>query len=189
MRDAIVELLPEINWIKDSKLREAVIECHVEALTEGGWEPVDMDRIPFALTFPNCPTSYLRHIRAVTRMCRTILEEYNEIYKGQGDFKLDHDTLIAGAILHDIGKFLEWTRFPDGSYGISEAGELLRHPLSGIVIAMRHGISAEIANVIVYHAREGEGEKRTPESVIVARVDLMNADSIKSHLGHLQTTL
>lgn len=185
MRREIIELLPEINWVRDLKLREAVIASHVDALNEGGWTPADMDKIPFALAFPDCPTSYLRHVRAVTRMCRTILEEYNSIYQGQGDFLLDHDRLIAGALLHDIGKFLEWSKGPDGKYGKSEAGRYLRHPLSGIVIAMRNGIPADIAHIIAYHAHEGDGAKRSPEAVVVNKVDMMNFDSIKSRLGHL----
>jgi putative nucleotidyltransferase with HDIG domain len=185
MKDEILHLLPEINWVKDAKLRDAVIQCHIDALTEGGWQPGDMDVIPFALSFPNCPTSYLRHVRAVTRMCRMVLDEYNSIYQGQGDFRLDHDKLLAGALLHDIGKLLEWSKRPDGTFGKSEAGKYLRHPLSGIVVAMRNGISSEIAHIIAYHAHEGDGAKRSPEAVIVNKIDMMNFDSIKSHLGYL----
>lgn len=185
MRTAVVELLPEINWVKDLNLRQAVVECHVDALTEGGWKPSDMDRIPFALAFPDCPASYLRHIQAVTRMCRTIMEEYNTVYQGQGDFMLDHDTLIAGALLHDIGKLVEWTMGPDGKFGKSGDGRYLRHPISGTVIAMRNGIPANIAHIIACHAHEGDGAKRSPEAVIVNKVDMMNFDSIRSHLGYL----
>jgi len=185
MRDEILALLPEINWVKDTKLREAVIQCHIDALQEGHFVPQDLNLMPFALAFPNCPTSYLCHIRAVTRMCRSVLEEYNSIYKGQGDFILDHDKLIAGALLHDIGKLLEWTKGPDGKFGKSPEGKYLRHPLSGIVVAMRNGISSEIAHIIAYHAHEGDTAKRSPEAVIVNKIDMMNFDSIRSALGYL----
>ncbi len=185
MREQILALLPEINWVKDEKIREAVIATHIDALTEGGWKPEDMDRIPFALAFPNCPASYLRHIKAVTHMCRSILEEYNSIYQGQGDFTLDHDRLIAGALLHDIGKLVEWKEGADGKFGKSETGKLMRHPLSGTVIAMRNGISYEIGHIIAYHAHEGDDAKRSPEAVIVNKVDMMNFDSIRSTLGYL----
>jgi HD superfamily phosphodiesterase len=185
MREAIVGLLPEIHWINDAQLREAVIDCYVAALTEGGWKPADLDRIPFAQAFPDCPTSYLRHVRAVTRMCRAILEEYNTIYQGQGDFSLDHDRLIAGALLHDIGKLVEWNEGPPGKFGKSESGKLLRHPISGAAIALRNRIGYDIAHIIAYHAHEGDGVKRSPEAVIVNKVDMMNFDSIRSHLGYL----
>jgi len=39
--------------------------------------------------------------------------------------------------------------------------------------------------IIVYHAHEGDSAKRSPEAVIVNKIDMMNFDSIKSHLGHL----
>lgn len=185
MKQQIVELLPEINWIKDAKLRDMVINCHVDALNQGGWEPCDMDKIPFAMSFPDCPVSYLRHIRAVTRMCHSVVEEYNVIYQGQGDFVLDYDKLIAGAVLHDIGKFVEWERKPDGHYGKSDYGKLIRHPLSGMAIAMRNGISTDIAHIIAHHAHEGDSVKRSPEAVIVNKVDEMNFDSIRSRLGYL----
>lgn len=185
MKQQIIELLPEISWIKDAKLREIVIACHVDALSEGGWEPSDMDKIPFAMSFPDCPVTYLRHIRAVTRMCHHVVEEYNVVYQGQGDFVLDYDKLIAGAILHDIGKFVEWERKPDGKVGKSNYGKYLRHPLSGMVIAMRNGISVEIAHMIAHHAHEGDSVKRSPEAVILNKVDMMNFDSIRSHLGYL----
>lgn len=185
MHAKIIELLPEINWIKDLKLRDAVVESYVDALTEGGWEPRDMTRIPFALAFPNCPTSYLQHVRAVTRMSLTILEEYNSIYQGHGDFLLDHDRLIAGAILHDIGKLVEWEKGPDGKFAKSQAGKDLRHPFSGTVIAMRNGISTDIGHIIANHAHEGDGARRSPEGVVINKVDMMNFDSIKSHLGYL----
>lgn len=181
----MIELLPEINWVKSIKLREAVMDSYVAALTEGGWEPNDMDIIPFALAFPDCPTSYLRHVRAVTRMCRTIMEEYNEIYQGQGDFVLDHDKLIAGAILHDIGKLVEWERKTDGKFGKSKAGKDLRHPFSGAIIAAKNGIPSDIVHIVAYHAHEGDDAKRSPEAVIVNKVDMMNFDSIRSHLGYL----
>jgi HD superfamily phosphodiesterase len=185
MRDAILQVIPEIDWVKDKDLREKVIACHIDALKEGHWQLADLDVMPFALSIPNCPTSYLRHVRAVTRMCRSVLEEYNSIYKGQGDFVLDHDKLIAGALLHDIGKLLEWTKGADGKFGKSPEGKYLRHPLSGIVVAMRNGISSEIAHIIAYHAYEGDTAKRTPEAVIVNKIDMMNFDSIRSALGHL----
>ncbi len=52
MREKIVELLPEINWITDQKLREQVIDTYEDALKTGGWEPEDMKKIPFTLLSP-----------------------------------------------------------------------------------------------------------------------------------------
>ena len=103
MREKIVELLPEINWITDQKLREQVIDTYVDALKTGGWEPEDMRKIPFTLLIPNCPASLLTHTRGVIRVSKVIYEEFNAMYKEEGGFQLNHDDLIAGALLHDVG--------------------------------------------------------------------------------------
>jgi hypothetical protein len=70
MKERIRELLPEIEWIDSKELQDQVAACYVDALTTGGWEPDDMDSIPFTLLIPNCPYSYLDHVRGVTRIAR-----------------------------------------------------------------------------------------------------------------------
>jgi len=183
MREKIVELLPDINWITDQKLREQVIDTYVDALKTGGWEPEDMARIPFTLLIPNCPASYLTHTRGVTRVCKRVYEEFNALYKDERGFQLDHDKLMAGAILHDVGKLVEYEKAPDGSTVKSQMGKDLRHPFSGTVLALRNGISTEIGHIIANHAHEGDGTLRSPEGVVVNKADFVNFESIKSFLG------
>lgn len=183
MREKIVSLLPEINWIQDPTLRERVIDAYVDALKTGGWEPEDMDKIPFTLLIPDCPASYLTHVRGVTRVAKRAMEEFNALYAHDGQFELDNDKLVAGALLHDIGKLVEYMRDEKGNAVKSQMGKDLRHPFSGTVIAMRNGISSEIAHIIANHAHEGDGTLRSPEGVIVNKADFINFDTIKSFLG------
>jgi HD superfamily phosphodiesterase len=183
MREKIVELLPEINWITDQKLREQVIDTYEDALKTGGWEPEDMKKIPFTLLIPNCPASLLTHTRGVIRVSKVIYEEFNDIYKDEGGFQLNHDDLIAGAILHDVGKLVEYEKSPDGATVKSQLGKDLRHPFSGTVLAMRNGISTKIAHIIANHAHEGDGTLRSPEGVVVNKADFVNFETIKSFLG------
>ncbi len=183
MREKIVELLPEIDWITDQKLREKVIDTYVDALQTGGWQPEDMTKIPFTLLIPNCPASYLTHTRGVTRVCKRVYEEFNALYKDEGGFQLDHDKLMAGAILHDVGKLVEYEKAPDGSTVKSQLGKDLRHPFSGTVLALRNGISSEIGHIIANHAHEGDGTLRSPEGVVVNKADFVNFETIKSFLG------
>lgn len=77
MRDRIVKMIPEIDWIQDKELREKVVATIEDALKTGGWEPEDMDKIPFTLLIPDCPASLNVHNRGVTRMAKVIYEEYN----------------------------------------------------------------------------------------------------------------
>jgi len=142
-----------------------------------------MARIPFTLLIPNCPASYLTHTRGVTRVCKRVYEEFNALYKDEGGFQLDHDKLMAGAILHDVGKLVEYEKAPDGSTVKSQMGKDLRHPFSGTVLALRNGISTEIGHIIANHAHEGDGTLRSPEGVVVNKADFVNFETIKSFLG------
>lgn len=184
MEKKIREMMPEIEWIKDKQLQEQVVETLEDGLKSGGWEADDMDKMPFTLLIQDCPASLLTHTRSIVQMCRHIWEVYNPIYASQGDFTLDHDVLIAGAILHDVGKLLE-IEYKDGKYVKSQHGKDLRHPFSGTVLADRNGIPSAICHVIATHAGEGNGRYRSPEAVVVHHVDFINFESIKSHLGLL----
>ena len=65
MEKRIRELFPEIEWIKDKGMQDKVVASYVDALKIGGWEPDDMDKIPFTLLIPNCPFTYLDHVKGV----------------------------------------------------------------------------------------------------------------------------
>lgn len=182
MEARIRELIPEIGWINCPDLQKKVVACYVEALTQGGWTADDMDRIPFTLLIPDCPASYLTHVRGVVRIAKAAMDEFNALYAKDGKFTLDNDVLIAGAILHDVGKLVEYEKV-DGKTVKSQNGKDLRHPFSGTVIAMHNGISTRIAHTIANHAHEGDSAIRSPEGVIINKADFINFETIKSFLG------
>ena len=184
IQSEIRALLPEIGWIKSGDLQEKVAACIADALAEGGWTPEDMKRIPFTLLIPNCPFSYLDHVRGVTRTAKAALDEFNAVYAAQNPaFEMDSDLLVAGALLHDVGKLVEYSQSSDGAFEKSGVGRNLRHPFTGTAIALRNGCSPEIAHIIANHAHEGDGTMRAPEAVVVNKADFINFEGIKSFLG------
>jgi len=183
MKERIRELLPEIEWINDPGLQEKVVASYEDALRTGGWVPDDMKSIPFTLLIPNCPASYLTHTRGVTRIAVRAMEEFNALYEHEGGFRLDNDKVVAGALLHDVGKLVEYEKGPDGKCVKSRMGKDLRHPFSGTVIALRNGVSSEIGHIIANHAHEGDGTLRSPEGVLINKADFINFETIKSFLG------
>jgi putative nucleotidyltransferase with HDIG domain len=184
VRERIGKLLPEIEWIGDEALRDKVLASYEDALSTGGWTPEDMDLIPFTLLIPDCPASYLTHVRGVTRMAYHAMKEFNELYATpDGKFKMDSDLLVAGALLHDVGKLVEYERDSSGKTVKSQMGRDLRHPFSGTVIALRNGCGTAIGHIIANHAHEGDGTLRSPEGVLVNKADFMNFEGIKSFLG------
>ena len=184
MKEKIRELFPEIEWIHDEAMRDKVVAAIEDGLRSGGWEPEDMDKIPFTLLIPNCPFSYLAHVRGVTRIAKLAMDEFNAIYAAKDEkFRMDNDLLVAGALLHDVGKLVEYEKNGVGETVKSRCGKNLRHPFSGTVIALRNGLPDEVGHIIANHAHEGDGTLRSPEAVVVNKADFINFESIKSFLG------
>jgi len=176
MRDRLLEILPEIKWIADEGLREKVIATWIDGLQRGGWTPDDVDRMPFTLA-KKVTSSFAKHVRSVTRICAFAADTFDEIYGGV-DLKLDKDTIVAGALLHDVGKLLEMQEV-DGTFRKSADGKIVRHAFSGVALADAHGLPATIQHIIGTHSKEGDPFKRTPESVVCHLADFMNFDPIE----------
>ena len=94
------------------------------------------------------------------------------------EIKIDMDILIAGAILIDVGKLLEY-EIKDGKLTTSEAGKLVRHPFSGMAIADRFGLPHEVQHIIATHSKEGDFGNRTVESIIIHHADFVSFDPFK----------
>jgi hypothetical protein len=100
--------------------------------------------------------------------------------KNFGDeIEIDMDKLIAGAILIDIGKLLEY-EIVDSKLTTSSAGKLVRHPFSGLAIAAKFDLSPEIQHIIGTHSKEGDLGKRTVESIIVNHADFVSFDPFRA---------
>ena len=92
---------------------------------------------------------------------------------------IDMDVLVAGAILIDVGKLLEYERDSTGKIVQSEYGKLLRHPFSGVGLAMRFDLPARVCHMIAMHAKEGDAGQRTIEGLIVHHADFMTFEPFK----------
>ncbi len=82
------------------------------------------------------------------------------------------DLLVSGGLLHDIGKLLEYENRDDGMTVQTYAGKLLRHPFTGMELAARFGLPAEVQHIIAAHAGEGDKVKRTTEATLINHADL-----------------
>ncbi len=174
VKDEIRRILPEIDLIADAELREKVVATWAAGLERGGWTPEDITRMPFTLA-KKVDIDFAQHVRSVTRICRAVADTFAEIY--QGKLSLDRDVLLAGALLHDVGKLLEMEEV-NGAFRKSAAGKLVRHPFSGVALADEHGIPPEVQHIIGTHSKEGDPYPRTPEAVVVHLADFMNFDTI-----------
>ncbi len=177
LQEQVRKLWPELEWIRDSDLRQKVERTWVLAFERSPLSPKDLDEIPFTLLVPDCPTSFMEHKRCVVHIARRAAEAMKE-FMGQA-LKIDLDTVIAGAILADVGKLLEYEK-SGGKTRQSERGELLRHPFTGVALAMECGVPDEVCHVIAAHAAEGAQVKRTTEAWIVHHADFMAFEPFKT---------
>jgi putative nucleotidyltransferase with HDIG domain len=174
--EEIREILPEIDQIKDEALRDKVVATWQDGLSRGGWTPKDVGQMPFTLA-KKVNLSFAQHVRSVTKICLAVADTFDEIYRGD-TLTLDRDTLLAGALLHDVGKLLEIEE-SGGAFRKSSDGKLVRHPFSGVALADAHGLPAEVLHIIAAHSKEGDPYKRTAEAIILHYADFMNFDPIE----------
>ena len=158
----------ELQWIKDEKLREKVVEVWKKAAEMGKWK--SLDDVPFTLLFENSGL-LTEHTKRVTRLAKSILEQRDEDING--------DYLIAGALLHDVGKMLEYG-VENGKVVKCEYGKRFRHPASGAKLAWECGLPEDVVHIIYAHSKEGETVERIPEAIIVNHCDFIDFEIKKS---------
>ena len=171
MRDAVNRLWPEIEWIEDTKLRGQVEATWALALEQSPLDPDDLLTIPFTLKIPNCPATFMEHKRCVVHIARDSAKAMQE-FLGRA-LPVNLDVVIAGAILADVGKVLEYEKV-GGESRQSARGELVRHPFTGVHVAMACGVPDEVCHIIAAHAAEGDLVPRTTEAYIVHHADFMS---------------
>ena len=128
---------------------------------------------------------FLEHVLSVTRNAVFLADKYSRDYPELNP-PLSRDLVVAGAILHDIGKVLELKATTAGAE-YTPAGELVGHVLLGRDLvraaAQQHDLAPEtllrLEHIIVSHQRLPEwGAPKppmTPEALLVHFADDVDA--------------
>jgi len=119
----------------------------------------------------------LEHTLSVTKLCAFMAEQYPFI---------DRDLLVTAALLHDIGKIHELSKFPTNDY--TDAGQLLGHIMIGA--EMIHDRAAKIPGfpaelelllkhcILAHHGEFAFGSPKKPAIVEALALNLAdNADA------------
>ena len=158
----------ELSWIKNRDLRNKVVEVWYKAANRGKWKSIE--DAPFTLLIENSG-KLTDHKCRVTKLAKCVLDARDET--------INSDFLIAGALLHDVGKLLEYEKI-GGKYVKGEYGKKFRHPVSGALLAKELGLPDEVVLIIYAHSHEGDNLKRSPEAVIVNHCDFIDFEIKKS---------
>jgi 3'-5' exoribonuclease len=128
---------------------------------------------------------FLEHVLSVAQTCVYLAEKYATMLV-ELEPPLDRDLVIAGGVLHDIGKLRELQLTPTGAE-YSESGALIGHMLQGrdmlLEAAAKTGFTGErllrLEHIIISHQRLPEwGAPKppmTPEALLVHYADDMDA--------------
>ncbi len=155
----IAGLFPDLESIGDPGLREKVAVVWIEAMTTGcggtGWTIEELRSIPFTLLAGEINLTFIEHINSCARQCIAIEGVLRKIY---GDrVPVNHDHLLAGALLADVGKPLEYDKD-------------------------KHGLPPEVMHIVATHSHEGDKVQRSIESIIFHHADFVDFD-IAKYLG------
>jgi len=104
MREKVSELFQgQLKQIKDTFLSNSVIDIWVTAAEKGGWGPQDLENIPFTLLTDTQGINLIEHTIAVTEGALGLALAIKKSYRSL-PFEINMDWLIAGGLLHDVGK-------------------------------------------------------------------------------------
>ncbi|OYT42069.1 MAG: dihydroneopterin 2',3'-cyclic phosphate phosphodiesterase [Candidatus Aenigmarchaeota archaeon ex4484_224] len=169
------EVIKLANRIKDENLRKKVIEILKDPkLTSKDFrkykpEDIKKARTGFIVSSPSgqiyVERDVLNHTIAVTKACIEMAKIIEEVY----GLKLNLDVLIAGAILHDIGKLFEWKV---GEKGVEHTGVLIDHSILMGAELYKRDFPEEVIHLVVSHFGEtGPTPPRTFEALVLHYVD------------------
>jgi hypothetical protein len=173
----IESVFPEIETIEDDTLRTGVSTAWTTAVGINGLEVEELPSVPWFPPAQPAPeadeaASLVEHVRDAAA-CAVGLAE--SLLARNDDLELDVDTVIAGALVHDISTLYEF----DGT-DRTDVGRLLGHPYYGVSVVSRANLPVEIAHIVLSHSAQTTLEPATLEAELVRQADEAAAASVRA---------
>jgi hypothetical protein len=153
---------PELDLIKDAELRAAVQATWQQLWQESGYEQIE--DVP---TSVKIPYSQLRHCQGIVKGALALAAVWEQVHGAV----LDHDVLIAGALLMDASKLVETELAGDGTFRATQIGRSLPHSVYGAHVAMNHGVPLPVLHILTAHSPNGGKSPATIEAHLLDWVD------------------
>ena len=172
LRRQVREELPEVALIGDQALQAKVVEAWAYAIANSSFASIR--GIPPAGN-PDVNEAkrgdQTDHLRGVTRLAIGIAKEMVSAYP---ELAIDMDVIIAGGLVHDVGKAWEFDPVNRNRWKQSQkrfGRPSVRHPAYGAHICLTVGLPEEVAHIAMAHSGEGELLLRSLECMIVHQAD------------------
>lgn len=158
----VYELFPPVAEIKDKTLRAKVVAIWEEMWEISPWSDVNEVPTSTEIPYPTVP-----HNQCVLAMAIAVADCFEKYH----DLKVDRDALIAGAILQDASKVVEFAPNDKGEVVSTEIGKSVPHAFWTAHLAAKHGLSGELLNIILTHTPQAAKFPTTLEGKILFWVD------------------
>ena len=174
--NGVYQSLPELSLIQSEDLRRKVALAWALALSETEFNRIEDMRSSGNWNSPPQKTgTQADHLRATCTVALGIADGMDKIYGAVG---IVRDILVAGALVHDVGKAYEvsprniarWNENP-ASTGLPA----VRHPVYGVHVALMAGLPESVVHIVGGHSMNNEGSLITPsmEALVVQYADMV----------------
>ena len=157
LRRQVREELPEVAQISDAALQEKAVEAWAFALAHSSFKSIrDIPPAGNPDTNEAKRGDQTDHLRGVTRLAIGIAKEMGAAYP---ELAIDMDVIIAGGLVHDVGKAWEFDPVNRKRWKASQKQSgrpSIRHPAYGAHICLTVGLPEEVAHIAMAHSGEGE---------------------------------
>ena len=162
-------LFPLLEKIEDTSLQDKVIAAWLRAWHEGPWKSIESAVYEPVLNVKAC--TLVQH----TNLVAAGALHFGQMVKDTLGLPVNFDSLIAGSLLHDVAKLVEYG--PKGELGQkTDFGKMIHHAYYGGYIALDLGIPIDIVELIVSHTPQNRAMPRSIEGIILTYLDLMALD-------------
>jgi 7,8-dihydroneopterin 2',3'-cyclic phosphate phosphodiesterase len=166
-----------VDKIGDKTLRDKVtafVENPTIEIEGRVYSGLPLDVSPAGLSHHHSyPGGFIEHVYSTAEIALALCKVAKKVYH----VKIDLDTVVAGAILHDIFKPLTYVTRENGTYGITPLGERLDHLTLIVSELVRRGFPLNLVHIVASHMgwQSSPIGPRTVEALVVHLAD--SADS------------
>ncbi len=115
----------------------------------------------------------LQHTVGVTKLALTLSDLVESIYGGT----VERDTVLAGAVLHDVMKCYCYEERSEGGFRTSDFGGKVDHLTLMVGEMMKRDFPLDVVHVVAsHHGDVGPTKPKTVEALIVSVADLADSD-------------
>ena len=175
-RAYIRSLFPELKEISDRGLADEVVEIWAEVWKESPWDRIeDAPKNPESVGLRH---KLIPHTRSVTQQAIASAKAVQQFH----GLAVNMDLLVAGGLLHDVSKLLEYSP-AEGGAAKSQHGKLIQHGMYGVHKGFEHNLPIELVHMISSHTTQSRHHPSTLEAIILHYVDYLDSDVLVWEAG------